>query len=83
MPRRCRVCNRALTSPRWRLVGLGPVCARRLGLRLTRPPHTAPSMAAARQVEPDEAQLALFEINSQTHIPANCAGAQIANQGTR
>jgi hypothetical protein len=62
MPRRCRVCNRKLTSPRWRLVGLGPVCARRLGLRLVHPASTAPPVAPVRHVEPGDDQLSLFEL---------------------
>jgi hypothetical protein len=62
MPRRCRVCNRALTSPQWRKVGLGPVCARRLGLRLVRSVIVIPAVARVRQVEPDEFQMALFDL---------------------
>lgn len=30
---RCRVCGRVLRSVRWRVRGIGPVCARRLGDR--------------------------------------------------
>jgi len=61
MPRRCRVCNRTLKSPRWRKVGLGPVCARRLGLRLVTPRPTLAPIGPARPVEPDDDQLALFD----------------------
>lgn len=61
MTRRCRVCHRPLTAPRWRLVGLGPVCARRLGLRLVQSRPTLASVRPVRRVEPDEDQLELFD----------------------
>jgi len=60
--RRCRVCNRRLTAPRWRQVGLGPVCARRLGLRLVQPRPALAPVQPVRRVEPGEDQLSLFEI---------------------
>lgn len=62
MPRRCRVCNRALKSPRWRKVGLGPVCAKRLGLRLVQPRPTLVPQSPVRRSEGDEDQMVLFEI---------------------
>lgn len=65
MPRRCRVCHRPLTSPQWRKVGLGPVCARRLGLRLVRSVSVIPVAAPARRVEPDDDQLPLFDIDEK------------------
>jgi hypothetical protein len=51
-----------LKSPRWRQVGLGPVCARRLGLRLVAPRPTLVPAGPARHVEPDEDQLELFDL---------------------
>lgn len=61
MPRRCRVCNRALKAARWRAVGLGPICARRLGLRLVAPRPTLVSTAPIR-TEPVDDQMTLFDI---------------------
>jgi hypothetical protein len=60
--RRCRVCNRPLTSPQWRKVGLGPVCARRLGLRLIRTVSVVPVAGSVRRFEPDDDQLLLFDL---------------------
>lgn len=60
MTRRCRVCHRPLKAARWRQVGLGPVCARRLGLRLVTIPARQ-TLVPVRQVEVDDDQLALFD----------------------
>lgn len=62
MPRRCRVCNRPLTAPHWRKVGLGPVCARRLGLRMVASRPVLASAIPVRRIEPIEAQMTLFDI---------------------
>ena len=34
---RCRVCHRVLSEPRHAAVGVGPVCASRLGLEFKKP----------------------------------------------
>jgi hypothetical protein len=63
MPRRCRVCGRKLRSPLWRAAGLGPVCARRLGLIRTREPAAAPVRVIA--APSGDNQLSLFEIDDE------------------
>lgn len=63
--KRCRVCLRPLRSPHWRAVGLGPICARRLGLRLVRSVAVVPVAGPVRRVEPDDDQLALFNIDEK------------------
>lgn len=65
MTRRCRVCHRPLRSPRWRAVGLGPVCARRLGLRLVQPRPSLAPVTPARHVEVGEDQMALFDVDEE------------------
>ncbi len=65
MPRRCRVCHRPLKQPQWRKVGLGPVCARRLGLRMVRTVAVVPA-APMRRHDPDDDQLALFDLSERS-----------------
>lgn len=36
---KCRVCNRPLTNPRHLQAGLGPVCAKKLGVSFVRAPR--------------------------------------------
>lgn len=50
---RCNRCRRPLRDPVWVVVGLGPVCAARLGLVRIRPPLApAPPRAAAAVQQP-------------------------------
>jgi hypothetical protein len=61
--RRCRKCDRPLRDPRWRAVGLGPVCARRLGLRLVQARPSLMPVGPGRKVRAeDDGQLDLFDI---------------------
>ncbi|MFJ4852423.1 DUF6011 domain-containing protein [Streptomyces sp. NPDC088730] len=48
----CRVCGRVLRSERWRVRGIGPVCARRVGDRpLPRIPTPTPDHHVDGQAE--------------------------------
>jgi hypothetical protein len=60
VPRRCRVCGRNLRNPLWRAAGLGPVCARRLGLVPSRRVAVVP-VRPPTAVAPGEGQLSLFD----------------------
>jgi hypothetical protein len=62
MPRRCRVCNRKLRSPLWRAAGLGPVCARRLGLVVSRQAAAPQARTSVILTDPGEDQMALFDL---------------------
>lgn len=63
-PATCRRCHRPLKAPFWVKAGLGPVCARKLGLTPARrqaPTTGAPANESKRVTEHAEGQLVLFE----------------------
>lgn len=65
-PVRCRECRRWVRDPVWVPVGIGRVCARKLGLVLVKPRLVAASPAPARPAAdggPD--QMELFELEGE------------------
>lgn len=61
-PVKCRRCHRWVRDPVWVPVGMGRVCARRLGLVLVRPRLVAAVPVPARPAADGEDQIPLFEL---------------------
>lgn len=79
-PRRCRVCFRVLRADPWRTVGVGPICARKLGLLPARQP--AAPVAPLRPAAPLEGQLDLFELADHRFRSLNGAHRCVVWVGT-